>query len=33
MLICIDSSALVVALQGKDRSAVKILELVEMENQ
>ena len=28
MLICIDSSALVVGLQGKDRSAVKILELV-----
>jgi predicted nucleic acid-binding protein len=28
MLICIDSSALVVGLQGKDASAVKILESV-----
>ena len=28
MLICIDSSALVVGLQGKDPSATKILELV-----
>ena len=28
MLICIDSSALVVGLQGKDPSAAKILELV-----
>jgi predicted nucleic acid-binding protein len=29
MLICIDSSALVVGLQGKDPSAVKILESVD----
>ncbi len=28
MLICIDSSALVVGLQGKDPSASKILELI-----
>jgi len=28
MLICINSSALVVGLQGKDPSAAKILELV-----